>query len=78
MYIDLCCSNCGNHRRLSADAVQYTVDAIKQGWGSYGAALYCPECVRTWYDRNTRPMADERNTMLVIMGQIWRAREAAQ
>ena len=79
VYIYLTCSNCGARRRLSNKRVEYTVNAVKQGWGSFGSALYCPECSRTWEQRNgtMRPMADEANTFTVIMGQIFRAKRGS-
>lgn len=67
MYINITCSNCGRHRRISNKKVEYTVRAIKQGWNSFGSALYCPECVRSWHDRNNTELAGEKNTFLIIM-----------
>ena len=56
--------------------VEYTVNAINDGWASFGAALYCPECSKTWIDRNPgRPMPGERNTFLVIMNRILQERD---
>lgn len=74
MKIDLICSCCGNKRQISNKTMEYTVDAIKEGWGSCGSALYCPDCTKTWKERNgDRPMADERNTFFVIMRQFMNA-----
>lgn len=68
MTIDIMCSCCGNHETVSNRKVSNSVDLIKRGWGSCGSALYCPECTRTWKERNgDRPMADERNTFFVIL-----------
>lgn len=68
MKINIMCSCCGNHETVSNRKVSNSVDLIKRGWGSCGSALYCPECSRTWKERNgDRPMADERNTFFVIM-----------
>ena len=68
MKINIMCSCCGNHETVSNRKVSNTVDLIKRGWGSCGSALYCPECTRTWKERNgDRPMADERNTFFVIL-----------
>lgn len=80
MYVKITCSCCGAHRRISNKKMEYTVNAIKAGWGSYGSALYCPKCSRTWEQRNgkERPMADERNTFVVIMRWILRAKRAAE
>lgn len=68
MKVDIMCSCCGNHETVSNRKVSNSVDLIKRGWGSCGSALYCPECTRTWKERNgERPMADERNTFFVIL-----------
>ncbi len=68
MIIDVQCSCCGNHIKLSNEKIQYTVDLIKSGWGSCGSALYCQECSKAWKERNgNRKMADERNTFFIIM-----------
>jgi len=68
MKIDIMCSCCGNHETVSNRTVSNSIDLIKRGWGSCGSALYCPECTRTWKERNgDRPMADERNTFFVIL-----------
>jgi hypothetical protein len=68
MKIDIMCSCCGNHETVSNRKVSNSIDLIKRGWGSCGSALYCPECTRTWKERNgDRPMADERNTFFVIL-----------
>lgn len=68
MKVDIMCSCCGNHETVSNRKVSNSIDLIKRGWGSCGSALYCPECTRTWKERNgDRPMADERNTFFVIL-----------
>lgn len=62
------CSNCG----FSEKVVLGDMPAlVKKGWGSYGRALYCPECTKTWDKRNPgRPMAGEINTLSVIMDMV--------
>lgn len=68
MTIDIMCSCCGNHEKIANKKISDTADLIHRGWGSCGSALYCPECTRTWKERNgDRPMADERNTFFVIL-----------
>lgn len=60
------CSNCGSRRVLNAAAD--SLDAVKEGWGSFGSALYCPACSASWGVRNNgRPMADQENTIRVIL-----------
>lgn len=54
------CSSCGNSEDIKPNEI---TDAVLRGWGSYGSALYCPECSRTWDERNKgRPMASALNT----------------
>ena len=68
MTIDIMCSACGYHEKLSNAKIDDSVDVIKRGWGSCGSALYCPECTKAWCERNgSRKMADERNTFILIM-----------
>lgn len=45
------CSCCGaNYEfKYSAENVLNAVSIL--GWGSYGAALYCPECTSTWLEQ---------------------------
>lgn len=75
MLVSIQCSRCGKIRKISNAKVEYTVDAIKEGWGSFGSALYCPECTKTWSERNPdRPMPGEKNTFFVIMNTILRAK----
>lgn len=74
MYIDVMCSCCGNHQKLSNERISDTADLIHSGWGSCGSALYCPKCSKEWKERNgTRKMADERNTFVLIMNQFYAA-----
>lgn len=66
MIIDIQCSCCGHHEKVS-NSVDAVSKKIFKGWGSCGSALYCPECSKEWPKRNgDRPMADERNTFIVI------------
>ena len=61
------CSNCGTHREIKY-AIGRIVQAINDGWDSYGNALYCPECSRTWEKRNgkNKPLNGYWNTMRII------------
>ena len=58
------CSCCGK-----SHAIQYTaknvLSTVKSGWNSFGSALYCPDCVKTWEDRNGagRPLWGEDHTI---------------
>ena len=65
--IQIQCSNCGTIHQMKY-ATGRIVQAIINGWNSYGNALYCPECSRTWEKRNgkERPLHGKWNTMRVI------------
>ena len=59
------CSCCGSTEDLSYGAEE--IDAvIEKGWNSFGRALYCPECSRTWYQRNAKDLSGKGNTRSVI------------
>lgn len=65
--MEISCSNCGKRKefRYSVSNVLRTV--YNQGWSSYGSVLYCPECSKTWDERNKgRPMPEPENTIGVI------------
>ena len=70
MWVKITCSRCGNTRRISTNQPNRIRNAINAGWGSYGNALYCPNCSKTWHERNTKPMADAVNTSSIIMGVV--------
>lgn len=65
--LDIQCSNCGCHQSFAHDNT-FPASVPKSGWGSFGRALYCPECTKTWDIRNPqRPMANKANTMTAAM-----------
>lgn len=65
--LDIQCSNCGSHQSFQYD-FNFPKTVPAAGWGSFGRALYCPECAKTWDDRNPgRPMANENNTILAAL-----------
>lgn len=47
------CSNCGTSFYTSA-AVGVPHGMYYEGYRAVGDALYCPECVKNWKDRNGR------------------------
>lgn len=77
MDILITCSHCGKHRMISNESIEYTEKAIKDGWNSFGSALYCPECAQTWAERNekNRALAGEKNTFFVIMNRFFFSKE---
>lgn len=60
------CSNCGAIKSFTytASNVNKTISA---GWRSYGSALYCPKCVETWGERNSKKIGSIENTITVIV-----------
>ena len=45
------CSNCGKREVLVARA-RIPYDMYSLGYRAVGSALYCPQCVETWKERN--------------------------
>lgn len=61
------CSCCGKRHTFSYSANNVLRAVYTLGWGSYGSVLYCPECTKTWDERNPgRPMSGPDNTIRVI------------
>lgn len=59
----LICSNCGAKRYV---AISEAKKAVGEGWRTVGNAAYCPECSRTWKDRNGREIPPSES------GSYWR------
>lgn len=59
------CSNCGAIKGFTYTATNVN-KAIFEGWGSYGGALYCPKCVKTWGERNNEKLSSNENTIKLI------------
>ncbi len=73
MHLQIMCSNCGHRsRKFAYDRYRRYQSApdkiIKAGWGSFGDALYCPRCVKTWEKRNgkDRPLWGKDHTRVRI------------
>ena len=75
MYFNITCSNCGKRRRLNSVRM-FGVETVNAKWGSCGSALYCPECTKTWYERNDKPMSDSINTINVLYNIAQREAES--
>ena len=65
--IRLQCSRCGNTHVMEYSA-RSVLKAVRSGWNSCGSALYCPDCAKTWEERNGdgKPLNGEEFTALVI------------
>ena len=60
------CSCCGNSTSFSYTATN-VMKQIKEGWNSFGSALYCPICSKTWNERNKdKELNGKWNTMRLI------------
>ncbi len=69
------CSRCGADHEFKFSVSNVLNAVYGLGWGSYGAALYCPECTRAWDECNKgRPMPGPENTIRVI-DEMYRRRE---
>lgn len=62
----LVCSNCGEKRTV--ETIPEAEQAVRDGWKVVGDAEYCPECSRTWKDRNGREIPSSET------GSYWRIR----
>ena len=71
---DIQCSNCGFIKTIP-NVLRIIDDTVEEGWGSFGHALYCPECTRTWHERNNTEMADKKNTFTVIASMVFKTYE---
>lgn len=67
---EIMCSNCGKTESIHNSLVE--ISEVAEKWGSFGGVLYCPECVKTWHERNKKPMSDFKNTFTVIAAQFFK------
>lgn len=67
---EIMCSNCGAEESVHNSLRD--ISEVAERWGSFGGALYCPECVKTWHERNKKPMSDYKNTFTVICGRFFK------
>ena len=75
MKIRLICSNCGQKEEI-ADDMDSVIATVVKGWRSTPGAMYCPECVKTWKDRNGSEMpSNEINTFWAIGSHILQERK---
>lgn len=66
--VNIQCSRCGASREFDYRPAAVDI-TIGMGCGSCGSALYCPECTKTWAERNgSREMGGGENTAEVIFG----------
>lgn len=64
--VDIQCSNCGRVDRVCY-TTQNVIHTIQKGWNSFGSALYCPDCSKTWHERNKdKELMGKWNTVRLI------------
>lgn len=62
--INIQCSNCGAREEVPNNLEE--IGKRAEVWGSFGNALYCPECRRTWSERNSKPLAGVLDFVLAM------------
>ena len=67
--ITIQCSNCGSSRTIR-NSMQSAINCVEDGWGSFGSAFYCPDCVKTWDERNDKPLSGKNYTFLMVMNKL--------
>ena len=61
------CSCCAANHEFKYSATNVIHAVYTLGWGSYGAALYCPKCTATWDQRNKgRPQPGPESTISLL------------
>lgn len=69
MIESIMCSNCGKTEDVRNNLAE--ISEVAKRWGSFGSALYCEDCVKTWHERNSKPMADYNNTFTLICAKFF-------
>lgn len=64
------CSNCGYHFKTSP-AIGVPEGMYYMGYRAVGSALYCPECLKTWKDRNGAEFYEQYENPLKMFANWW-------
>lgn len=67
----LMCSNCGEEKTV--ETILEVTKVIEDGWRTVGDANYCPECSRTWKDRNGREIPSSETGSYWMVLRIYMA-----
>lgn len=59
--MEIYCSRCGNHEKVIR-SVKGVKAKSKKGWRSFGSAIYCPSCAKSWRERNTSSLDTDVET----------------
>ena len=58
---EIYCSSCGNCEKMNRN-VQSVKSKTEKGWRSFGDAIYCPKCAKTWKERNNTELNTTEET----------------
>ena len=72
MKIEYQCSNCGKWERVSA-MVGIPEGMFALGYRAVGDALYCPDCVKSWAERNGKPFDEQYKDAGHMFAEWWNA-----
>ena len=72
MKIEYQCSNCGKWEMVSA-MVGIPHGMFALGYRAVGDALYCPDCVNSWAERNGKPFDEQYKDVGHMFAEWWNA-----
>ena len=72
MKIEYQCSNCGKREKVSA-MVGIPEGMFGLGYRAVGDALYCPDCVKSWAERNGKPFDEQYKDAGHMFAEWWNA-----
>ena len=61
----LICSCCGRSDTIKPLGWNVS-DLLDKGWRSYSSNPYCPECSKTWHERNDKPLGNRGDTYALL------------
>ena len=77
MKIEYQCSNCGKVERTSA-MVGIPEGMFALGYRAVGDALYCPNCVQSWAERNGKPFDEQIKEPGNLFAKWWNEKVSRQ
>jgi len=64
------CSNCGKHEQTRA-AIGVPAGMLYAGYSAHGDVLYCPDCVKTWKNRNGAEYDEQYKDPTLLFAMWW-------
>ena len=77
MKIEYQCSNCGKREKVSA-MVGIPHGMFALGYRAVGDALYCPDCVKSWAERNGKPFDEQIKEPGNLFAKWWNEKVSRQ